>query len=110
MTMAVTATYDYDWPSRSRAELYGDDQLVHVWWRGNPYFVSAQTFRFPKAMPFGALVNDVLKGFFTADPDFVPESLDTATWRIDHRDVTPDLGASLADNGVGHKSLVEFSI
>ena len=25
--MAVIAMYDYDWPSRSRAELYGDNQL-----------------------------------------------------------------------------------
>jgi len=108
--MAVVAMYDYDWPSRSAAEFYGDDQLVHVWWNGNVFFVSAQTFRFPKAMPFGALVNDVLKGFFTADPDFVPESLDGAKWKIDGVAVTPDLDASLEANGVGHKSLVEFSL
>ena len=108
--MAVTAMYDYNWPSRSAAELYGDAQLVHVWWNGNPYFVSAATFPFPKEMPFGAMVNEVLKGFFSADPDFVPESLDTAKWKIDHQDVDVDMNASLVANGVGHKSLVEFSI
>jgi phenol hydroxylase P4 protein len=107
--MAVRANYDYDWPSRSAAELYGDDQLVHVWWRGNPFFVSAQTFRLPKAMPFGELVG-LCKGFFAADPDFVPDAMDTVQWRIDKVDVTPDLSASLEANGVGHKSLVEFSI
>ena len=108
--MPVVAMYDYNWPSRSAAELYGDDQLVHVWWKGNPYFVAAHTFRFPKAMPFGALVNDVLKGLYTADPDFVPESLDTVNWRIDHEDAIIDMDASLEANGVGHKSLIEFSI
>jgi phenol hydroxylase P4 protein len=108
--MAVVANYEYDWPSRSAAEFYGDDQLVHVWWNGNVFFVSAQTFRFPKAMPFGALVNEVLKGFYTADPDFVPESLDSAKWKIDGVAVTPDMEASLEANGVGHKSLVEFSL
>jgi phenol hydroxylase P4 protein len=108
--MAVTAMYDYNWPSRSRAELYGDAQLVHVWWNGNPYFVSAATFPFPKDMPFGAMVNAVLKDFFSADPDFKPEMLDTASWKIDHVAVTPDMEASLVANGVGHKSLVEFSI
>ena len=108
--MAVVAIGEYKFPSLSRQELYGDDILVHVWWRGNPYFVAASCFRFPKAMPFGALVNDVLKGFFTADPDFVPDSLDTCQWVIDGKMVTPDLSKSLEENGVGHKSLIEFSI
>ena len=108
--MAVTAMYEYNWPSRSRQELYGDAQLVHVWWNGNPFFVSAATFPFPKAMPFGAMVEEVLKGFFSADPDFKPEMLDNVQWKIDHEVVDVDMSKSLEENGVGHKSLVEFSI
>ena len=107
--MAVKAMYDYDWPSRSRAELYGDAQLVHVWWKGNPFFVAANTFPFPKDMPFGALVG-LCKEFFAGDPDFSPEMMDTARWAIDKVPVTPDMEASLAANGVGHKSLVQFEI
>ena len=107
--MPVVAISEYKFPSRSRQELYGDDQLVHIWWKGNPFFVSAACFRFPKAMPWGDLMG-VLKGFFTADPDFVPDSLDTATWIIDDVVVTPDASASLEANGVGHKSLVAFVI
>ena len=107
--MPVVAIGDYDFPSRSAEELYGDDMLVHVWWKGNPYFVAASCFRFPKAMPFGALVG-VLKEFFTADPDFKPESLDSVQWYIDHQPVTPDMEAGLAANGVVHKGLIEFSI
>lgn len=108
--MAVVAISDYVFESSSRQELYGDDQLVHIWWKGNPYFVAASCFRFPKAMPWGVMVNDVLKGFFTADPDFVPESLDSVQWIIDDKAVTPDPEKSLEENGVGHKSLVQFSI
>ena len=107
--MPVVAISEYKFPSKSRQELYGDDQLVHIWWKGNPYFVAASCFRFPKAMPWGALM-DVLKGFFAADPDFVPDSLDTATWVIDDKVVTPDPAASLEENGVGHKSLVQFTL
>ena len=107
--MATVAISEYKFPSRSRQELYGDYQLVHIWWKGNPYFVAASCFRFPKAMPWGALM-DVLKGFFAADPDFVPDSLDTATWVIDDKVVTPDPAASLEENGVGHKSLVQFTL
>jgi hypothetical protein len=68
--MPVVAISEYKFPSKSRQELYGDDQLVHVWWKGNPWFVAAGCFRFPKAMPWGDFVG-VLKGFYTADPDFV---------------------------------------
>ena len=107
--MAVIAMYDYDWPSRSRAELYGDNQLVHVWFKGNPFFVAASTFPFPKEMPFGALVG-LCKEFFAADPDFDPASMDTARWAIDKVPVTPAMEASLVANGVGHKSLVQFEI
>ncbi len=107
--MAVVAISDYVFESKSRQELYGDDQLVHVWWKGNVFFVSAACFRFPKAMPWGELVN-VLKGFYTADPDFVPESLDSVQWIIDDKAVTPDPAKSLEENGVGHKSLIQFSI
>ena len=107
--MAVKAMYDYDWPSRSAAEFYGDAQLVHVWWKGNPYFVAASTFPFPKDMPFGALVG-LCKEFFAADPDFTPEMMDTARWAVDKQPITPDMEASLVANGVGHKSLVQFEI
>ena len=107
--MPVVAISEYKFPSKSRQELYGDDQLVHVWWKGNPWFVAAGCFRFPKAMPWGDFVG-VLKGFYTADPDFVPDSLDSVQWIIDDQAVTPDPSASLEANGVGPKSLVQFSI
>ena len=31
--MAVKSIGTYDFPSRSRQELYGDDQLVHLWFQ-----------------------------------------------------------------------------
>ena len=107
--MPVVAISEYKFPSKSRQELYGDDQLVHVWWKGNLWFVSAGCFRFPKAMPWGDFIG-VLKGYYTADPDFAPDSLDSVQWIIDDQPVTPDPAASLEANGVGHKSLIEFSI
>lgn len=107
--MPVVAISEYKFPSKSRQELYGDDQLVHVWWKGNLWFVSAGCFRFPKAMPWGDFIG-VLKGYYTADPDFAPDSLDSVQWIIDDQPVTPDPALSLEANGVGHKSLIEFSI
>jgi len=107
--MAVTAMYDYNWPSRSAAELYGDNQLVHIWWKGNPFYVSAATFPLPQEMPFGALMG-LAKDFFSADPDFDPDAFDKAQWAVDKQPITPDPEASITANGVGLKSLVSFEI
>ena len=107
--MATVAISEYKFPSRSRQELYGDDQLVHIWWKGNPFYVSAATFPLPKEMPFGALVG-LAKDFFSADPDFDPDAFDNARWAVDKVPLTPDLEASIVANGVGHKSLVQFEI
>ena len=48
--MAVKSIGTYDFPSKSRQELYGDDQLVHVWFQGNPWFCAAACYRAPTAM------------------------------------------------------------
>ena len=48
--MTVKALYDYDFPSRDRQELYGDDILVNVMWTNNRMFASPACFRAPKAM------------------------------------------------------------
>ena len=69
---AITA--DYAFPSRSRAELYGDDQLVHVLWRRNPFLCSAATFRVPKAMSFGDFMTGLVEPWASSDPDYVPGS------------------------------------
>ena len=39
--MAVKALYDYDYPSKDRQELFGDDMLVNVLWTGNMMFCAA---------------------------------------------------------------------
>lgn len=103
---AITA--DYNFPSRSRAELYGDDQLVHVLWRGNPFLCSAATFRVPKAMTFADFMCGVVEPWASSDPDYVPGSarafqLDLNTWE-------PDAAKAMTDNGIGHKSLVSFEV
>ena len=36
--MAVKALYDYDFPSKDRQELFGDDMLVNVLWTNNMMF------------------------------------------------------------------------
>ena len=61
---------EYNIPSRSAKELYGDDMLLMCWWKGNPWFVAAACFRVPEAMPFGEFWEGVFVPYHEEDPDF----------------------------------------
>ncbi len=100
---------EYDFPSRSAQELYGDDQLVHVWNDGNPWFVAAACFRAPKAMSFGDFWAAMVVPYHAEDPDW-QESWTPAdfAWGLDDRPWSPEEGASLESLGVGHKSVIRM--
>lgn len=104
--MPVRAIGEYDFPSRSRQELYGDDQLVSVLWDENLFMVAAGCFRAPKAMGWGDFVTQMVEPWAATDPDFVPGS--EKEWTLDGSPITPDPGKSLAEHGVGHKSVLAF--
>lgn len=104
--MPVTAIAPYDFPSSSRQELYGDDQLVHVWWRDNPWFCAAACFRAPRAMTWADFRATLLDPWAAADPDFDPAT--PWRWSVDDRPVEPAADQTLQALGVGHKSLVTF--
>ncbi|HVE26847.1 MAG TPA: phenol hydroxylase subunit P4 [Sporichthya sp.] len=96
----------YEFPSRSRQELYGDDQLVHVMWRNNRLFVAAACFRAPQAMPFAAFMEALVEPWASSDPAFVPGT--PKGWMLDDKPWSPDPALGLREQGVGHKSLITF--
>ena len=102
--MAVRSIGAYAFPSRSRQELYGDDQLVHLWWRDNPWFCAAACFRAPKAMTWNDFVAGMVTPLFSCDPEFGAST--RLEWTVDDRPVSPSGSETLAELGVGHKSLV----
>ncbi|NNM45606.1 phenol hydroxylase subunit P4 [Knoellia koreensis] len=105
--MPVTALYpEYKYPSRSRQELYGDDILVHVGLRGNRLFAAPSTHRVPPAMTFAAFLTDIVTPWVSSDPELDPQGL--RGWTLDGSAITPEDTATLADLGVGHKSLLTF--
>lgn len=105
--MSVRALGAYGFPSRSRQELYGDDQLVSVLWRGNPFLCAAAMFRAPTAMPWADFRAALLDPWAASDPDF--DAAATHGWTVDGTPVEPADGTTLAELGVGHKSLVSFT-
>lgn len=105
--MSVKAIGDYDFPSRSRQELYGDDQLLNVWWRNNPFLSAAGTFRAPKAMTWADFRAAMVDPWAATDPDFDPGKV--ADWMLDGASLSPENDATLEQLGVGHKSLLSFT-
>lgn len=97
----VKALGEYKFPSRSRQELYGDDQLVHVWWKNNPMFCSAASFRAPRAMTFDDFREQLVYPWAASDPDFDPAT--EFTWELDGQPFTPAGDTSLIDQGIDHK-------
>lgn len=102
--MAVKAIGEYRFPSRSRQELYGDDQLVNVWFADNPWFCSAGCFRAPKAMSWADFWTQMVVPFAEEDPD----------WRADGKyvislhgsQIQPRPDQTLEQLGVGHKDVI----
>ena len=105
--MSVQAIGAYAFPSRSRQELYGDDQLVHVWWRNNRFLCAAATFRAPKAMTWADFRAALMDPWAASDPDFDPAS--PAEWTVDGAPLVPRDDQTLEQLGVGHKSLLSFA-
>lgn len=100
---------EYDFPSRSAQARYGDDQLVHVWYDGNPWFSAAACFRAPKAMAFGDFWAALVVPFFEEDPDWqtswTPVEFE---WDLDGASWSPEEGDDLQALGVGHKSVIRM--
>lgn len=103
--MAVRAIGEYKFPSSSRQELYGDDQLVHVYWKHNMFICAPSCFRVPKAMPWSAFLSEVVYPVWGQDPDFDPATAQFA-WEVDDASISPSGDQSLESLGIGHKSLV----
>jgi phenol/toluene 2-monooxygenase (NADH) P4/A4 len=106
--MTVKALAEYDFPSRDRVELFGDDQLVNVLWDGNFFFPMAACFRVPKAMRWADFRSQMVDPVFSADPDYRPAH--AKNWKLDETPFTPTDDASLADLGVVHKGLIRFEV
>ena len=104
--MTVKALYDYDYPSRDRQELYGDDFLVNVLWAGNMMFCSAACFRAPKGMSFGEFKSQMIDPWAGSDPDYDPSA--PRDWQVNGEPFSAGDDVALADTGVGHKGLFVF--
>lgn len=85
------------------------NQLVYVNWEKHLMFCAPIALPLPPDAPFSALTEEALPGAYGAHPDWEKVAWDKAEWTLDGEAFTPRMDASLADNGVGHKSVLRFT-
>lgn len=96
----------YEFPSRDRIELFGDDQLIHVFWKGSVFIVAPGAFRVPRAMTWADFTAQVVTPWASADPDFDPAKI--TGWYKDEEAIEPSDDDTIEGLGIEHKGLVTF--
>lgn len=100
---------DYRGEDKDRVELFHGDQLVYIGWDQHTMVCAPVALPLPPGMPFGALVEQVLPTTaYAQDPDWPKIDWGRVEWLRSGEPFTPDPAKSLADNGLGHKSLLRL--
>lgn len=85
------------------------NQVVYIHWEDHLSFCAALAFPLPPDMPFAALTGDIIPTHYRAHPDSAAIDWAKVEWMLDGAPFTPAPDRSLAENGIGHKSLLRFT-
>ncbi len=107
--MPVKSIGDYPALVKDSVENFHGNQLVFVGWDHHLMIDSPRAFPLPPDMPFAALVQEVLPAAYAPHPEWGQVNWDETEWMLDGSSFTPNMEASLKDNGIGHKSVVRFN-
>jgi phenol hydroxylase P4 protein len=108
--MATQSIGKYPIIMKDSLDKFHGNQLVYIYWYGHILEASPKAFPLPPEMPFGAIISDLIPLIYKIEPDFKNLDFDKVEviWEIDGKIVTPDFSKSLKENGVGHKSFIQF--
>ena len=84
------------------------NRVVYFHWEEHLIFAAPLAFPLPPAMPFGAVIAELLPSVYGFDPDWADVDLSKARWTLNGEEFTPDPAKSLDEHGVAHKSLIRF--
>ncbi|TAL72218.1 MAG: phenol hydroxylase [Rhodanobacter sp.] len=100
---------DYEGTPRDAEENFHGNRLLFVYWQNHAMFCSPICIPVPPTMPFAALRDEVLPGLYGSHPDFAKIKWNKVHWFHEQEDWKPNPSKTLAENGLVHKSLVQFS-
>ncbi len=106
--MSVAAVTEYRGTPKDTQDQFHGAQLTYIGWIDHLMFCAPFAFPLPPDMPFGAIVEAVLPGAVGTHPDFASIDWSSVEWTKNGEPFTPDLSASLADNGMRHKDSLTF--
>ncbi len=98
----------YSAPAADTEDKFHGNRLLYILWDEHLLFCSPLCIPVPPAMPFGALVRDLLPTLYGTHPDFAQIDWERTQWFDSGKPFKPDFGRSLADNGLVHKSSIRF--
>ena len=84
------------------------NRLLYIAWDEHLLFCSPVCLPLPAAMPFGALVKEVLPTVYSTHPDFAQIDWERTQWFDSGKPFKPDFAKSLGENGLVHKSSIRF--
>jgi len=109
--VAVKAiTPDYKGEALDGVENFHGNIMIHVNWEKHLMFCAPLAFALPPDMPFSKLIGEVLPEAYGYHPDWQKVDWAKVTWTHDHQPFEPKPDASLADNGIIHRSLLRFTV
>lgn len=107
--MSVRATYDYHYEPKDKVENFNGMQLLYVYWPKHLMFCAPFALLVSPQMSFAEVWQDIIVPAIELHPESRQVALDKVEWRLNGEVFTPSLSASLADNGIDHKSLLTMA-
>ena len=106
--MAVKSVGTYEFEPKDTVDKF-PAPLLYVGWDDHKMFCAPHCIPVPADTPFGEWVKNALPGMYGAHPDFEKIDWDQVQWLTSGGQAfEPDMSKSMAENGLGHKSLVRF--
>ncbi len=94
---------------KDRVELFHGNHVTYIGWDQHSMIAAPIALPLPPGMPFGDLIDKVLPTTaFAAHPDWPKIDWPKVEWLRSSEPFKPDMKKSLAENGLGHKSLIRF--
>ncbi len=99
---------NYQGEMKDRQENFHGNQVVYVGWDHHLMFCAAFAYPLPPEMPFGALIQEVMPEAFSQHEEWDQIHWNNVSWLLDGKTFIPQMDIGLAEQGIGHKSLLRF--
>ena len=108
--MAVAAiTENYVGERLDRVENFHGNQVLYIGWDHHLMFCAPVAFPVSPQAPFRQVLEELIPGAFSLHPEFGEIDWDKVQWHLNGEPFTPDMDATLAEQGIDHKSAVRFA-